>query len=159
KEAVNLPLIIRDVAHIAESQAAGRGIVIYTDLPDSLPGENSNPALLGDGDRLKQVFLNFVSNAIKYNVENGRIHIHAQTNNDQVWIAIADTGRGIAPEDKVHLFERFYRVPNAERSAEGSGMGLAIAKKIVEQLSGHIDVESTVGKGTTFTVYLPLTAV
>jgi len=159
KEAVDLALIIHDVMRIAESQAAGRGITIHAELADALPRTDSGPALLGDGDRLKQVFLNFVSNAIKYNVENGRIHIRAQANGDQVSVAIADTGRGISPEDREHLFERFYRVPNAEGTAEGSGMGLAIAKKIVEQMDGRIEVESVVGEGTTFTAYLPLTAV
>ncbi len=156
---VELALIVQDVAHIAESQASSRGIAIHLDLAEALPNAYSSPALVGDADRLKQVLLNFVSNAIKYNVENGRIHISVQIVDKEVVIAIADTGRGIAPEDMTHLFERFYRVPNAEASAEGSGMGLAIAKKIVAQHGGGITVDSTVGKGTTFTLHLPLTAV
>lgn len=159
REAVDLAVIVQDVAHIAESQAGNRGIVMKLDLSEALPGPHSRPALVGDGDRLKQVLLNFVSNAIKYNVENGRIHISAQTQDNQVVVAIADTGQGIAPEDIAHLFERFYRVPTAEGTAEGSGMGLAIAKKIVEQHGGRVAVDSAVGEGTTFTLYLPLTAV
>ncbi len=158
REKIDLSLIVRDVVHIAGSQASGRGITIALDLPQELPGRHSGLALVGDSDRLKQVLLNFVSNAIKYNVENGRIHISAQVEDKEAVIAIADTGRGIAPEDMAHLFELFYRVPNAENSAEGSGMGLAIAKKIVTQHGGRVAVASTVGEGTTFTLYLPLTA-
>ncbi len=159
RDVVDLGLIVRDVARIAESQAAGRGIVIDLDLPAELSTSTNGLALVGDGDRLKQVVLNFVSNAIKYNVENGRIHISAQVQDDEVSVAIADTGQGIAPEDRAHLFERFYRVPHSENSAEGSGMGLAIAKKIVKQHGGRIAVDSVVGEGTTFTLHLPLTAV
>ncbi|MCA9970186.1 MAG: GAF domain-containing sensor histidine kinase [Anaerolineales bacterium] len=155
---VDLMTIIMDVVHIAESQAADRQITIKTDLEETLPGLHTAHVLLGDGDRLKQVMLNFVSNAIKYNVPNGRITVLVATTPGLVRIAVADTGHGIAEEDIVHLFERFYRVPKAEGSAEGSGMGLAIAKKIVDQHGGRIDVQSTVGQGTTFTISLPLIA-
>lgn len=153
---VDLMVLILDVVRIAESQAAARHITITTQLADELLYTDRQPLLQGDSDRLKQVLLNFVSNAIKYNVENGRISITTHPNDDEICIAISDTGRGIAAEDIPHLFERFYRVPNAESSAEGSGMGLAIAKKIVEQHGGHVEVESVVEEGTTFTIFLPL---
>jgi two-component system sensor histidine kinase ResE len=159
REVVDLGVLVRDVAHIAEAQANDRGITIALDLPADLPGYGSSRAVVGDSDRLKQVLLNFVSNAIKYNVENGRIHLHTSLQNNEVAIAIADTGHGITPEDAAHLFERFYRVPTSEKSAEGSGMGLAIAKKIVEQHNGRITVDSVVGQGSTFTLHFPLTAV
>ncbi|MCA9961840.1 MAG: GAF domain-containing sensor histidine kinase [Anaerolineales bacterium] len=155
-EVVDLMILILDVVRIAESQAAARHITITTQLPDDLPRADRQPFLQGDGDRLKQVLLNFVSNAIKYNVENGRITITAQCSDNEIRIGIADTGHGIAAEDMVHLFERFYRVPQSENAAEGSGMGLAIAKKIVEQHGGRIEVASTVGEGTIFTIVLPL---
>ncbi|MBE2198641.1 MAG: GAF domain-containing sensor histidine kinase [Anaerolinea sp.] len=155
-EVIDLMPIILDVVHIAEAQAAARHITITTQLPDDLPRANRGPLLYGDSNRLKQVLLNFVSNAIKYNVENGRITITTQHNGAEMSIAIADTGRGIAAEDIPHLFERFYRVPNAEGTAEGSGMGLAIARKIVDQHGGRIQVRSVVDTGTTFTIILPL---
>lgn len=158
KEAVDLVLLVSDVVRIAEAQAASRHITITTEMSPDTPKESSLLTLMGDADRLKQVLLNFVSNAIKYNVEHGRITIRVYCQNQDVVIAIADTGLGIAPEDVAHLFERFYRVPTAEGTAEGSGMGLAIAKKIVEQHNGRIEVHSIVGTGTTFTLYLPLTA-
>lgn len=157
RTAVDLAQIVRDVVHMAEPQAAAQDITITLDLPDELPHPERRPALLGDADRLKQVLLNFVSNAIKYNVQNGRIHIHAEPQTDEVVVRIADTGLGIAATDLTHLFERFYRVPHAENKAEGSGMGLAIAKKIVEQHGGRITVASIPEKGTTFTIHLPLT--
>lgn len=155
-DVVDLMILILDVVRIAESQAAARHITITAQLPDDLPRADRKPSLQGDSDRLKQVLLNFVSNAIKYNVENGRITITAQRSGSEIAVAIADTGHGIAAEDMEHLFERFYRVPKSEGTAEGSGMGLAIAKKIVEQHGGRIEVASVVGEGTTFTIVLPL---
>jgi signal transduction histidine kinase len=123
-----------------------------------LPTTTSKTAVIGDADRLKQVLLNLVSNATKYNRENGRILISASRQADEVQIDVADTGPGISPEDLEHLFERFYRIPGSE-SAEGSGLGLSVAQKIVEEHNGRIKVTSTVGEGTTFTIYLPVTAV
>lgn len=156
-EAVDLVTVVLDVVRLAESQAGDRHITIVPQLARNLPTAESNPALVGDTNRLKQVLLNLVSNAIKYNRENGRITIHTHATEDEVSIAVADTGRGITKEDMEHLFERFYRVPNDEGTAEGSGLGLAITQKIVEQHDGRIEVDSVVGEGTTFTVILPLT--
>lgn len=156
RQAVDLRQIVQDVVRLAEPQAQARGITISLDLSAALPTPQSSLALLADADRLKQVLLNFVSNAVKYNVPNGRIAIRAWVDGAEVDLAISDSGRGIAPEDVAHLFERFYRVPKSEGVAEGSGMGLAIAKKIVEQLGGRVTVESVLGQGSTFMVYLPL---
>ncbi len=156
RQAIDLGQIVQEVARLAEPQAQARNIHITLELPVNLPQPNSQRPLLGDADRLKQVLLNFVSNAVKYNVPNGRITISAWVNETEVEIAVSDTGRGIAPEDVPHLFERFYRVPQAEGLAEGSGLGLAIARKIVEQFGGRVTVESVLGQGSTFTVYLPL---
>jgi signal transduction histidine kinase len=114
--------------------------------------------LIGDSDRLKQVLLNLVSNATKYNVDGGRITIDAQVDGDEIVVSVADTGRGIAEEDIEHLFERFYRIPGSEEFSEGSGMGLAIAHKIVEELGGRVDVASVLGEGTTFTIRLPISS-
>ncbi|HFQ92623.1 MAG TPA: GAF domain-containing sensor histidine kinase [Anaerolineae bacterium] len=155
---VDIVQVIEDVVAISRSQAEERGIEIVTDLGPDLPTPESSPALIGDADRLKQALLNLTSNATKYNVENGRIAITCRKINDKtVQISVADTGPGIAPQDLEHLFERFYRIPGSQ--AEGSGLGLSVAQKLVEEHNGRIEVDSVLGQGTKFTVTLPLTAV
>ena len=153
---VELPTVVMDVVRISESQASERHITIEADLADNLPTSDSEWRLVGDSDRLKQVVLNLVSNAVKYNVDNGRVTITAQTKNNECTISIVDTGKGIEPQDLEHLFERFYRIPGSE-GREGTGLGLSVAKKIVEEHNGRIEVSSTLNVGTTFTIYLPLT--
>jgi len=142
--------IISDVCHIITPQAAKRGIIITTEMGANL----HDGQVIGDADRIKQVMLNLVSNAIKYNQENGRVTL--STNQDGAWIRICvtDTGLGIAPEDLEHLFERFYRIPGSD--AEGTGLGLSIAQQIITAHNGRIQVKSKVGEGTTFTIYLPI---
>ncbi|HID52717.1 MAG TPA: GAF domain-containing sensor histidine kinase [Anaerolineae bacterium] len=155
---VDIVQVIEDVVAISRSQAEERGIEIITDLGPDLPTPESNPALIGDADRLKQVLLNLTSNATKYNVDNGRITITCRQNNAKtVQLSVADTGPGIVPQDLEHLFERFYRIPGSQ--AEGSGLGLSVAQKLVEEHNGRIEVDSILGQGTKFTVTLPLTAV
>lgn len=158
RAAVSVPQIIADVVQLSQAQAAARGIEIVTQLAPDLPTTSSQTAVIGDADRLKQVLLNLVSNAIKYNVVDGRITLSARSMANEIQISVADTGPGIEPEDIGHLFERFYRIPGSE-SAEGSGLGLSVAQKIVEEHHGRIEVDSVVGQGTTFTIYLPVTAV
>jgi signal transduction histidine kinase len=158
REAVAIQQIIEDVVGISQPQAAARNIEMRTHLAPDLPSVGSETAVIGDSDRLKQVLLNLVSNAIKYNVVNGRINLSATCQPGEVQINVTDTGPGIAPEDIGHLFERFYRIPGSE-SAEGSGLGLSVAQKIVEEHNGRIEVQSTLGEGTTFILFLPVTAV
>jgi len=158
KEILNVPQIIEEVISISQTQAAARNIEIMSQLASDLPTTASKTAVIGDADRLKQVLLNLVSNATKYNRENGRITINARCQVNELQIGVADTGPGISPEDLAHLFERFYRIPGSE-SAEGSGLGLSVAQKIVEEHNGRIEVDSTVGEGTQFTICLPVTAV
>lgn len=156
-EPVNIATIIQDVIHITQSQAAERGIQIVSEMAAALPTADGPTQLIGDADRLKQVLLNLVSNAIKYNRENGRITIAAHMQDQELCLSVRDTGPGISEEDMAHLFERFYRIPSSEGTADGSGLGLSIAHKIVEEHHGRIEVDSTLGKGTTFTVVLPVT--
>lgn len=119
-------------------------------IPDNLP------PLKGDRDKLKQVFLNLLSNAIKYNCPNGEIKLSVETLASELVISISDTGRGIREADLNHLFEKFYRAQPTEKLASGTGLGLAISKRIIEAHGGRIDVQSRLGKGTTFLVHLPL---
>jgi signal transduction histidine kinase len=110
--------------------------------------------VLGDRDALKQVLLILLDNAIKYTPASGTIAIATAAAGEQVAITIRDTGPGIPPAALPHIFERFFRV-EAARTSAGSGLGLSIAKELVEAQGGAISVESQVGQGSRFTVRLP----
>lgn len=113
------------------------------------------PLIAGDGDRLAQVFTNLTDNAIKHTPSGGAVWLQATVENGGVKIHVADTGEGIPVEDLPRIFERFYQVDKSRAKAQGTGLGLAIAKEIVEAHGGRIWVESVVGQGTQFNVWLP----
>lgn len=108
--------------------------------------------------RVKQLLLNLLDNAIKYTPLRGRVALRLKTENNVAVITVADTGRGIPPEDLPHIFERFFRrsAKTADRTAAGFGLGLSIVKWIVDSHGGRIEAKSEVGKGTEFMVRLPL---
>lgn len=110
-----------------------------------------------DAQRIKQLLLNLLDNAIKYTDEGGAITLALRATKQDVTLTVSDTGRGIPPEDVPHIFERFFRrsAKTADRSATGFGLGLSIVRWIVEAHGGKIDVASQLGKGTTFTVTFP----
>lgn len=111
----------------------------------------------GDADRLKQVLVALLDNAVKYTPYEGTVSLSLQTESERVLLQISDTGIGIASEDQPHIFERFYRADRVRsRDRGGSGLGLAIVKSIVEEHEGTITLESVPGKGSTFIVRLPL---
>ncbi|RPJ21095.1 MAG: HAMP domain-containing protein [Chloroflexi bacterium] len=112
----------------------------------------------GDRDRLKQVFINLVANAIQYTPQGGDVFVSLQTIGEQARIICRDTGPGIPSEDLPHIFERFYRAEKSRtrRETTGFGLGLSIANWIVERHGGRIEVNSHEGKGTTFAIWLPL---
>lgn len=113
---------------------------------------------IGDPDRLKQVMLNLVSNAIKYTPAGGQVTLRLKKDQNIGYFSVSDTGPGISEEDLPHIFKRFYRAEKARtRSRDsGYGLGLSIAYWIIEKHEGTIEVESTKGEGTVFTVKLPL---
>ena len=108
-----------------------------------------------DRDKIKQVILNLVSNAIKYNRPNGSVTIRAENRETELAVIIQDTGMGIPEESLPHLFEKFYRVREHEARAAGTGLGLSICKQIVQGHGGRIEIKSKVGVGTAFMVFLP----
>ncbi len=110
----------------------------------------------GDPDRLKQLILILVDNAIKYTPSGGRVILSLQKDGPSAVVTVADTGIGISPEDLPHIFDRFYRAEKARSSdQEGTGLGLAIARWVVDQHEGEISVESQPGQGSTFIVRFP----
>lgn len=119
--------------------------------------EVDQACVLGDSDRLKQLLINLVDNAIKYTPDGGTVSLSLSKSDGWSRVEIADTGIGIPSEDLPYVFDRFYRVDKARsRSQGGSGLGLSIAKWIARAHGGDIRVESEVGEGTTFTVLLPV---
>lgn len=149
REPVHLGGLIGECIEIVRPQADEVGIELLRDVDPTLA------PVPGDRNRLKQVFLNLLTNAIKYNHPGGEVEIRLQWDEDTVTIDVIDKGKGIPAESKPRIFERFYRVPDQEGHVGGTGLGLAIAKRIVEAHQGTITVESEPGEGSTFTVTLP----
>ncbi|MBB5324517.1 two-component system phosphate regulon sensor histidine kinase PhoR [Anoxybacillus tepidamans] len=110
----------------------------------------------GDSNRLKQIFINLITNALTYTPKDGSVEVHVEEQSDEVLVHVKDTGIGIEAKEIPRIFERFYRVDKARsRNSGGTGLGLAIVKHLVEAHHGYITVKSRVGKGTTFTVHFP----
>jgi signal transduction histidine kinase len=151
REPIDPVELIQDVVRIQQPQAIACQVTLTGHAAETLPN------LVGDYNRLKQVLLNLASNAIKYNVPNGRVRIEARSDMPgEITLAVSDTGPGIPAKSMDRLFERFYRLPDSEGFSEGTGLGLSIARKIVEEHGGRIEVESEVSKGTTFRCCLPI---
>ncbi|HLN59966.1 MAG TPA: HAMP domain-containing sensor histidine kinase [Symbiobacteriaceae bacterium] len=133
-----------------EPVAAAKEIRLTADVAPDLPPVQADP------DRIRQVLVNLLSNALQYTPEGGSVTVTAGAANRAVTVSIADTGPGIAPEDLPHVFNRFYRADKSRsRATGGSGLGLAIVRSLVELHQGQITVESEPGRGTCFTVTLP----
>jgi signal transduction histidine kinase len=141
--------LIYECSDVMVSKAQETNVQIRVDIPDEMP------LMEADRDKIKQVLLNLISNAIKYNRSNGSVIITGTFDANDISITIQDTGMGI-PEDSIpHLFEKFYRVREHECKATGTGLGLSICKQIVQGHNGRIEVKSKMGVGTSFTVHLP----
>jgi len=113
--------------------------------------------ILGDADRLQQMLVNLINNAIQYTPAGGHVDLSLECKGHQAQITVSDTGQGIEPDDLPHIYDRFYRTDKARsRAVGGTGLGLSIVKWVVDAHGGEIDVESELGKGTTFRVRLPL---
>jgi heavy metal sensor kinase len=148
-EKINLAALAEDSLKLVRPLAAQRNLEIRSSL---------EPAdVYADAGRLSQVVTNFLTNAVRYNRENGEIRIATRLQDDFALLSVADTGEGISSKDLPRVFERFFR-GDKSRSTGGNGLGLAISKAIVEAHGGTIEVASEAGKGTTFTMRLPFRA-
>ena len=143
--------LLKNVFDAMVFEAKNRNHEMTLDLDERMP------QMTGDRERIEQVVVNILANAVKYTPNGGRIRLSGHAVDDMLWISVTDNGVGIPEEDLPRLFERFYRVEKARsRDKGGTGLGLAIAAEIVRYHSGTIEVASKVDKGTTVTVKLPL---
>ena len=128
-----------------------KDLVVEVSVPE-------HPVLaLGEREELDKVVLNVVSNAVKYTPEGRRVRITLEAATDVVVLRVADEGLGISEADQAQLFTEFFRSNNPEAVAQpGTGLGLAIVKRIIERHRGQVEVDSTLGEGSTFTVTLPI---
>ena len=151
-EPIDLAGVLDKVVERYAIPAAEKHIVMQSQI------ESDEPlTILATAEELDRVFNNMVSNAVKYTPENGTVAIELLRVTGKAQVKVSDTGIGIPEESLPHLFEEFYRAPNAKAQVKnGTGLGLVVAKEIVTRYGGRIQVNSTLNKGTTFTVTLPL---
>ena len=131
-------------------QAEQQQVTLSLEIPDMLP------RIVVDPDRIVQVLGNLISNALRHTPAGGEIRLAAQSVQDEIVVEVQDTGAGIPLEDLPYVFDRFYKGDKSRSESGESGLGLAIARSIVEAHKGHISVSSTPGQGTTFTISLPV---
>ena len=149
KEPVDVRYLLESVADTfrLDAQAKNVSVNVYCNVEEV----TSNERLL------KEIVINLVQNAVKYNREGGRVDIYARLAGKKLEIKVADTGIGIAPEHRELVFKRFYRVDKARsRSSGGTGLGLAIVKHAAQRLSGSVRLESKEGEGSVFFVEIPV---
>jgi signal transduction histidine kinase len=146
----DLPAAIGNTLILVRERASRHGIVLANAIDERVG------TIHGDERKVKQVLLNLLSNALKFTPEGGRIDVSAARRDEVVEVSVSDTGIGIAPEDQDAVFQEFRQVGASEKKAEGTGLGLALARKFIELHGGDIRVMSQLGTGSTFTFTLPL---
>ena len=149
---VDIRETIEEVVDAIQPLGLDRGIFVHLDIEPGLP------KTAGDRDRLKQVWTNLLSNAIKFSKGEEKVKVRARKAHDAIVVEVEDKGPGISPEDQEKIFERFKQVTSdiMTEKPSGTGLGLTIAKDIVERHGGRIEVQSEVGKGSIFRVILPV---
>ena len=147
---VDLARLVAEVCEHSQVLAKARGVTL--DLGPLTP-----VTIQGDPQHLRRLLVNLVDNGLKYTLAGGRVTLALHQDGAWAVLRVADTGIGLAPEEQERIFQRFYRAPAAvSRGEEGSGLGLCIARSIVEAHGGYVQVESAEGHGSIFTVCLPL---
>jgi signal transduction histidine kinase len=142
--------VVADVLDSFAPSAQQAQVTAHNEVPRDLP------AVIGDEPALKMLLSNLVANAVKYNRVGGLVKVAGVSDERTVSLSVIDSGVGIAPEHQPHVFEEFYRVKDqGGAGAAGTGMGLAICRRIAEELGGQITLSSVPGRGSTFTVVLP----
>ncbi len=151
RERVPVEDLIRQAVADAEGMASNAGVELRVEIHEALP------EVKGDFVRLKQVMANLLSNAIKFSKSGGVATVRGLRKPGEVWLQVEDRGTGIPAQSLPHVFDKFFQVESSQtRSSGGAGLGLYIAKQIVERLGGRIWAESELGKGSRFTVALPV---
>jgi len=146
----DVPSAIGNALTLMRERASRHFVTLRSAVPEGI-GE-----ITADERKFKQILLNLLSNAVKFTPEGGRVDVRASRENGRIEIAVTDTGIGIAPEDHEAVFEEFKQLgKDYTKKSEGTGLGLALTRKFVELHGGSIRVESTPGKGSTFTFTLP----
>ncbi len=131
--------------------------LLAKDLRFSLDNQAGDPVVRGNRTALAQLFNNLISNAVRYTPKGGSVRVALRPAESGVEVRVEDSGIGIAPEHLEHLFEDFYRAPNAKTFSEnGTGLGLSIVRQSVQMHGGTVRVESEIGRGTRFIVTLPV---
>jgi signal transduction histidine kinase len=150
RERVNLRILLESLAERLSVRAAEAEIGLRVESAIA-------STIIGDGDRLAQVFTNLVDNAIKHSQPGGRVRLWCEQSPGWVSIHVDDHGEGIPPDELSRIFERFYQLDKARASAgQGAGLGLAIAREIVSSHGGRLTAQSELGQGSRFTVQLPV---
>lgn len=163
RQPCHLGVVVSQAVDSMRAQAAAKGITLQVDLMSRSTRDSGQDAIVsGDPALLRQAITNLVDNAVKYTPGGGTVSVGLSVRTDdgrkRAVICVSDTGIGIAPEDQVRLFEKFYRVNRRDvPEVPGTGLGLAIVKSIVERHGGEVSVESELNEGSTFCVTLPLT--
>ena len=143
--------IMKSTIELMEVELKNRGIELSTNI------ENNIPHLMADHNEISRLITNILSNAIKYNKDNGKIFVNVSSSQNYLKIKIEDTGIGIKHEEQEKLFHEFFRAKNKHtKKVSGTGLGLTIVKRIVDSYHGRIEVESEYGIGSTFKIYLPI---
>jgi signal transduction histidine kinase len=149
---VDLSALVAEVSGLVVPAIEDKRLELRIELSEELP------TLRTDASKVRQILLNLLGNAVKFTKE-GHVRIRAEPQNAHVILVVEDTGIGIAPENQVQIFERFWQVSQGEtRIQGGTGLGLAVVRDLARLLGGDVAVESALGRGTTFTVLLPLVA-
>lgn len=149
KSTFPLQPMLEECQSIMQAKASESRVTVTVEVPGDMPDVQA------DRDKLKQVVLNLISNAIKYNRPGGRVVINASMEEDEWTLAVNDTGLGIPESDLPNMFQKFYRVHAVESKVMGTGLGLSICKGIVQGHGGRIEVQSKLGEGTRFSVHIP----
>lgn len=152
KQPMGLSALLHRVKFKMEGTAREKGVKLDIAAPDSLP------LVIADEDRIEQVVINLVDNALRHTPSGGSVIIGVQTypENNEVLVSVADTGEGIPPEDVERVWERFYKVDKARTRSGGTGLGLAIVRNIILAHGGQVSATSQLGKGSTFSFSLPI---